>query len=478
MAAHGSAEQIVRRVWTDLGRDPAELAALPELPEVPLPARLDVSGLAAGTVAAASLAAAATAGPVSGGRARRVRIDGDRIATAFSSERWFQLDGSAPDVWAPLSGFRRAADGWVRTHANYPWHAAALRRGLGVPDDAGAEVVDHAIAERAAAEVERDVTAEGGVCVAVRPEDPEVDGRLTRRPLIELVATGDDGAGGRRTARGARRASVGTVGAEARRPLAGLRVLDLTRVIAGPVGTRTLALLGAEVLRVDPTELAEPEWQHLDSGMGKRSTRLDLRAARDRARFDELLGAADAIVLGYRPTALEALGLDPIELAARHPGLLIGQLAAWGFEGAAADRRGFDSIVQAESGIAMLEGDGERPGALPAQALDHGTGYLLAAALISMAGRRGEAGAGSGEARVARLSLRRTAAELLSLPRALEPTPVRRIDAMIAEPYLETLESDGRAVRVPAPAIGYDGALENWPSGPRPWGGDQATWAE
>lgn len=480
MPVIGSAEQLVRRVWTDLRRDPAELDALGSLPDVPLPARLDVSGLAAGSVAAASLTAATarsraeerSAGPML--EPRSVGIDGDRVATAFSSERWLRVDGAAPDVWAPLSGFRRAADGWVRTHANFPHHAAALRRALGLPPNARGELVDRAIAERAAADVEAAVTSAGGVCARVLAEAPEADARLRREPLIELISP--DGV--RSAAPAISRRGPG----ELNRPLGGVRVLDLTRVIAGPVATRTLALLGADVLRVDSPLLPEPEWQHLDTGAGKRSALLDLRAAADRARFDELLDAADAVVLGYRPAAFARLGLDPEVLVARHPGLVVGQLSAWGVAGIDGDRRGFDSIVQAASGIAVIESDGERPGALPAQALDHATGYLLAAALVSMLG------AHSGDARIARLSLRRTAAELLGMPRTEQASPARRLSAESAAAHLESIPvqalaatsaSDAtRTVRVPSPALAGAVAPDHWPTGPRAWGCDEATWAE
>lgn len=468
MGQAGSAEQIVHRVWADLGRDPAELDALDPLPVVPLPARLDVSGLAAGAVAAASLAAATASGASVGGTGRRVRLDGERIATALTSERWFRIDGERPEVWAPLSGFRPAADGWVRTHANYPQHAAALRRGLALRADADTATVDAAIAERSALEVEAAISAAGGVCAAVRDEAPGDDARRRREPLIELVPSGR--AGGRRSwgASGGRGSQPRPPG----QPLAGLRVLDLTRVIAGPVGTRALAQLGADVLRVDSPRLPEPEWQHLDSGAGKRSALLDLRERNDRARFDELLAGADAVVLGYRPAAMRALGLDPADLTARHPHMAVAQLSAWGTDGPDADRRGFDSIVQAASGIARIEAVDARPGALPAQALDHAAGYLLAAAVVSMLDDR------TAGARVARVSLRRVAAELLGLTRTEHATPPAALSERDAGRNLVELEVDARRLRLTAPAIAFEGAPSGWPRAPRPWGRDPARWAE
>lgn len=160
-------------------------------------------------------------------------------------------------------------------------------------------------------------------------------------------------------------------------------MLDLTRVIAGPVATRTLALLGADVLRVDDPGLPEIAAQHLDNGMGKRSALLDLRKDEDREVFDTLLEEADVVVTGYRPHALDRFGLTPEELAQRRPGIVIATLDAWGSAGPWRDFRGFDSIVQAATGISMLTSpDDTKPGALPAQALDHASGYLLAAGVL------------------------------------------------------------------------------------------------
>lgn len=168
-----------------------------------------------------------------------------------------------------------------------------------------------------------------------------------------------------------------------RLPLAGRRVLDLTRVVAGPVATQLLGCLGADVLRLDPPSRPEQLDAFLAAGMGKRSALLDLRAHRD--LLEELLAGADVVVLGYRPGALADLGLDPPALAARHPHLVIGALSAWGERGPWGDRAGFDSIVQAATGIAVrcAREDG-RPGALPVQALDHATGFRLAAGILDL----------------------------------------------------------------------------------------------
>ena len=191
-------------------------------------------------------------------------------------------------------------------------------------------------------------------------------------------------------------------------------MLDLTRVIAGPVATRYLGALGADVLRLDTPDRPELTLHAYDGLPGKRSALLDFGTADGIARLHELLSGADVLVHGYRPHALERFGLSPELLAERHPGLVVVSLSAWGSRGPWGGRRGFDSIVQAASGIAMAEStDGERPGAMPCQLLDHGTGYLCAAAALQALARQ----SAHGGTEFRELSLARTAHWLLGLPR-------------------------------------------------------------
>ncbi|MBT2480497.1 CoA transferase [Streptomyces sp. ISL-94] len=445
MTITGEQDAGTAQAWAALGGAP-ELAGRVRyrgaagLGEGPLPVR----ELARATVGVCALAAAELAAvrAGAGGGPDEVAapvVDEGAVATAFVSERHLRVAGRQPVSFAPLSGFWRAADGWVRTHANYPHHEAALVRALRLPS-ATPEAVRAAVAERPAVEVQERVYGQGGLAVAVARAygDPQ--------PLVGPVR--ESGARGR------------TLGpAPAGRPAAGVRVLDLTRVIAGPVATRTLGLLGADVLRIDAPGLPESDDAYADTGFGKRSALLDLAVAGDRAVFEGLLAEADVVVSGYRPGALERYGLGAAQLLERWPGLVVAELCAWGWGGAWAGRRGFDSLVQAGYGIAARCGgpDGE-PGVLPAQALDHGTGYLVAAGVL----RALAAGGG----RALRFSLAGTGSWLVHGLRQVGPAE----PGYAPEPWLREADSGYGRLRYAASPFG------DWARGPSRWGTDQPVW--
>jgi hypothetical protein len=245
-----------------------------------------------------------------------------------------------------------------------------------------------------------------------------------------------------------------TRGREPARGVRGARVLDLTRVIAGPTGTRALAAWGADVLRVDPPHLPEAEESLLETGSGKRWARLDVASTAGQERLEELLAGADAVVHGYRPGALARLGLGEEELAERHPHLVVASLSAWGCRGPWAQRRGFDSIVQAASGVAVMTGaaDGS-PGALPVQALDHAAGHLLAAAVMrGLVLRRAAASDGAPASWHAHVSLAGLARWLLSQQVSSQaPAPSEGLRASDLERYLVELPAPAGRVTVVRP---------------------------
>jgi CoA-transferase family III len=460
--------QLLAEAWDALPADagpappPAAGPVLPadlQLTGVPgyLPSRLAVEDTANACAGAALLAAAALHEQRGGPRPRSARLDRGHIAVAFRSEAYVRVNGQpARAGFAPLSRFWQAADGWVRTHANYRWHRDALLRALGATEDP--ESVAAAIGSRSARDVENLVVGEDGVAAAVRSEDTwlaEPPGRaVAAQRLVE---------GGRFGEAPPRRRTAGTL------PASGIRVLDLTRVISGPVCTRYLAALGADVLRLDPPHRPELALHVLDGLPGKRSGLLDFGTAQGEGILSDLLRRADVLVHGYRPHALDRFGLTPEALASRYPGLVVVSLSAWGTSGPWANRRGFDSIVQAASGIAMATSpDAERPGRLPCQLLDHGTGYLCAAAALSAL----TAQAAGGGTHARELSLSRTAAWLLGQPRsasggAAAPDPAGRFSVMASADGPVTVadppgELDGMSLRWARPLIRYGGDQPRW----------------
>ena len=420
-----------------------------------LPSRLPAEDTALACAGAALLAAAALDAQHRSG----ARLDRAHVAAAFRSEAYLRLNGeSAGPGFAPLSRFWPAADGWVRTHANYPWHADALLRALGTSGDP--DSVAAVIAGLRAAEVENRVVGAGGVAAAVHGEK-----EWRAAPAGQAVAVAGLVEGAEIGAAPPRRHPAGPL------PASGLRVLDLTRVIAGPVATRYLAALGADVLRLDSPHRPELPLHAYDGLLGKRSALLDLATADGAARLHELLSGADILMHGYRPHALDRFGLTPDDLAERHPGLVVVSLSAWGSRGPWGGRRGFDSIVQAACGIAMAESaDGMRPGAMPCQLLDHGTGYLCAAAALRALDRQ----AARGGTQFRELCLARTASWLLSQDRTADPA-VTRPDRG-EEAWLTTIDGADGPVTTVLPPGQLGGAGFGWPGPLSRYGGDKAAW--
>jgi crotonobetainyl-CoA:carnitine CoA-transferase CaiB-like acyl-CoA transferase len=459
-------EHLLAEAWTAVSGDGHPSAPLDlEITGRPggrLPSRYAVEDAAVATIGAALLAARALHDS-RGGDPPAVGVNRGHAAVAVRSERYFRYQGQPAGLgFAPYSRFFETADGWVRTHGNYPWHRQALARALGTNDDV--ESVMTAMRQHRAVEIEDRVVTAGGIAAAVRSSDEwqaHLQGRAAgTEPLVARTRIGD--APARRRAPGAL-------------PASGLRVIDLTRVIAGPVATRFLGALGADVLRLDPPRLPDlvPDTPG-DTLLAKRSAFADFGSAEGAAALRRLLDEADVLVCGYRLGSVERYGLDPAALARSHPGLVVVRLDAWGHSGPWAGRRGFDSIVQAACGIAVAESDdgGATPGVLPCQLLDHGTGYLAAAAALEGVWRQ----ATEGGTQVRLLSLARTAGWLTSTI-STEPTgpaPASQPD----DPATWTVDigSADAPVLAIAPPGTLDGRPLAWPTPPSRYGAARPEW--
>jgi crotonobetainyl-CoA:carnitine CoA-transferase CaiB-like acyl-CoA transferase len=367
------------------------------------------SSFAVGTAAQAAIAAAALAAArlwrLRAGRGQRVSVDMRDAAIEFRSERYLRVDGKYPaDDADRLSGLYRCGDGrWVRLHTSLPHHYRGMLGLLRSADDRAAvqRALDHWEGEALEA-----AAADAGLVAAACRSFAEWDRHrqgpaIAALPLLSIEQIGD--------------APPEALSAAAR-PLAGIRVLDLTRIIAGPVCGRTLAVHGADVLLVSASRLPSLRPLVIDTGRGKLSAFIDLREARGREALAVLARDADIFVQGYRPGAIAALGFGPEDVAKIRPGIVYVSLCAYGHHGPWAARRGFDSLVQTASGFNAAEAEAfgaSEPKPLPGQALDHATGYLMAFAAMAALIHRAEQG-GSWHVRV---SLAQTAHWLRRLGR-------------------------------------------------------------
>jgi hypothetical protein len=264
------------------------------------------------------------------------------------------------------------------------------------------------------------------------------------------------------------------LGGQGPRPLSGVRVLDLTRVIAGPVCGRTLASYGADVMLVTSPHLANAPALVMDTGLGKLSVSLDLRRADDAERLRRLIREADVFCQSYRPGALARYGFGPDDVARLRPGIVYVTLSAYGHGGPWQERRGFETLIQSVSGMAHEQGMGaglDRPQHLPAQVVDHGTGYLAAFGALTALARR----ARDGGSYLVRVSLAQTGRWVDALGRvdgrrAPEPT-LSDIDDLLTDS--DTAFGRLRHV-VPAPQFSETPAL--WSRPAVPLGTHQPMW--
>jgi hypothetical protein len=224
------------------------------------------------------------------------------------------------------------------------------------------------------------------------------------------------------------------------RPLAGLRVLDLSRVIAGPVAGRTLAVHGADVLLISGPDLPAIQWLTIDNGRGKLTSFVELKSEQGRETLRGLLAQADIFSQGYRPKAIASLGFSPEDAARISPGIVYVSLSAYGHAGSWSGRRGFDSLVQTATGFNHAEGQAagiEGPKELPAQMLDHATGYMMAFGAMMAKARQSREG-GSWHVRV---SLAQTGRWLWNLGRVADGLKTEDLKGESVMPFIEEISS-------------------------------------
>src|SRR5882757_9556534 len=365
-----SPKEILTDIWTSAGGAASALDALTRTGDEPqLPSSFRDAAAAQVSVAATGLAAAEIWKSRSG-QSQGVAVDMRHAVVECRSERYLRVDGKPPPpAWDAIAGVYKTGDArFVRLHTNFRHHRDAVCKVLNCK--AERDDVQAALMQWDAEAFETAAYANGGVVSMMRSYEewsatPHA-AELAKLPLISIEKIGD---------------AAPKPWPKGDRPLAGIRVLDLSRVIAGPVAGRTLAAHGADVLLISGPDLPAIPWLTIDTGRGKLSSFVELRSEQGRGVLRDLLADADIFSQGYRPRAIAGLGFSPEQAARINPGIVYVTLTAYGHAGPWAERRGFDSLVQTSTGFNHAEGQAagvDGPKELPAQMLDHATGYFMA----------------------------------------------------------------------------------------------------
>jgi crotonobetainyl-CoA:carnitine CoA-transferase CaiB-like acyl-CoA transferase len=369
--------------WSD-GRAAAVVFTGGVDPVLPTPFRIGAAGAA--TLAATGLAATEL-WEARSGRRQQVTVDLRQATASLRSGHYIKHAGArVSPARNSIMGVYPTRDGrWSYLHCNFPNHRAAALGVLGVAEDRDA--VARAVATWNAADLEEAIIAAKGAGGMARTQaewarHPQA-AAVAALPLMEIMRIGD---------------SAPEPLPTGDRPLSGIRVLDLTRVLAGPTCARTLAEHGADVLKITGAHLPNLGYQEWDTGHGKLAAELDLRTPGDVDILRGLVHKADVFSQGYRPGTLGNRGLSPEELTAMRPGLVYVSLSAFGHTGPWASRRGFDTVVQTVSGMTIRQADSipgkaSGPQFYPVSAIDYCTGYLMAfGAMVALARRTREGG--------------------------------------------------------------------------------------
>lgn len=419
-------EDVLRQLWLRTGLPSVALAHTRLTGTEPILPSSFAVGMAAQTAVAAAALAACEVGHLRGLPRQEVSVNMQHAA--LECVGWFSLNGKVPDLWDKLSGLYRCNDGWARIHANFAHHRDGALHLLGLdPETVERADVERAMLKRSALKFETAAAEAGLVVTALRSFD-EWDSTpqgmaITAQPLFTIKRIGNA-------------PPLELPPCNGQRPLHGVRILDLTRILAGPVAGRTLAAYGADVMLINSPHL--PNIKSIaETSRGKLSAHVDLHARVGRETLNQLLNCANVFIEGYRPQSLAGMGFGPLDVTAIRPGIVYASLSAYGTLGPWATRRGFDSLVQTAMGFNDAEGKAFRSGqprALPMQILDHATGYLLACCVSAALVKQQQEG-GSWHVTV---SLAQTGRWLRSLGRVQDGFKCAMPDA---EQFLETSTS-------------------------------------
>jgi crotonobetainyl-CoA:carnitine CoA-transferase CaiB-like acyl-CoA transferase len=464
-----SPREILSNIWSQAGGDASALDAVTLTGEEPqLPSSFRVAAAAQAGIAAAGLAAAQI-WKLRSGQSQDVAVDMRHAVVECRSERYLRVDGKPPpQAWDVIAGIYKTRDRrFVRLHTNFRHHRDAVCKVLNCKPER--DEVQAALTQWDAETFETAAYAAGGVVAMMRSHE-EWSASPHARALAELPLVGIEKIG---EAAPKPWPEIWSKGGD--RPLAGLRVLDLSRVIAGPVAGRTLAVHGADVLLISGPELPAIPWLTIDTGRGKLTSFIELKSEQGREVFRGLLAQADIISQGYRPTSIAALGFSPQDAAKINPGIVYVSMSAYGHAGPWAERRGFDSLVQTSTGFNHAEGEAagvEGPKELPAQMLDHATGYLMAFGAMMAKARQSREG-GSWHVRI---SLAQTGHWLWNLGRVAGGFATEDLLGETVKPFIEEIASGFGPLRSVRHAAQLSKTPAFWARPAMPLGSHQPQW--
>jgi crotonobetainyl-CoA:carnitine CoA-transferase CaiB-like acyl-CoA transferase len=443
-----SPREILSQLWTAAGGDVAALDAVTlRGEEAQLPSSFRVAAAAQASIAATGLAAAQI-WKLRSGQSQDVTVDMRHAVVECRSERYLRVDGKPPPpTWDAIAGIYKTRDRrFVRLHTNFPHHRAAVCKVLDCKPER--DDVQAALMQWDGEAFETAAYAAGGVVAMMRSHQEWSDlpqgQALAALPPVIIEKIGE---------------AAPKPWPAGDRPLAGLRVLDLSRVIAAPVAGRTLAVHGADVLLISGPDLPAIPWLTIDTGRGKLTSFVELKSEAGRQVLRGLLASTDIFSQGYRPRAMAGLGFSPQDAAKISPGIVYVSLSAYGDAGPWSARRGYDSLVQTSTGFNHAEGQAagvDGPKELPAQMLDHATGYLMAFGAMMAKARQSREG-GSWHVRV---SLAQTGRWLWNLGRVADGFKTEDLKGDAVSPFVEEVASGFGPLR----AVSHSAALSKTPA--------------
>ncbi|KAL0930057.1 caib baif family enzyme [Colletotrichum truncatum] len=472
-----SAQDVTEEIWKALELPTEALSSIQlENDGAPtLPSSYKIGILAQSSIALSALAAAQIHALRNGTAVPRVNVPLEHATVEFKSERLYVLDGKpTPSPWGPIGGLHKTSDGYVRVHDSFPNHANGILELVGLPRGSSRQQLSEKISDWASIDLETAATVEGKLATYALRTYGQWDALPQSKAIsnlpIGISQLSSSGPNGLPT----KMASGNS------KSLQGLRVVEMSRVIAAPLAGKTLAAHGADVIWVTSPNLPDLPTMDRDFGRGKRTVQLDIHNPSDKARLVELIKTADVFIQGFRPGSLAGYGLSPEEVIKINPSIIIANMSAFGPCGPWSGRRGYDSLVQTCSGMNISEaehaGKGEAARPTPCQALDHAGGYWLATGVIAALYKRTVQG---GSWRVD-VSLAGVMKYLRSLGQYAGETGFDSKDYEapddVPKEYYETKETGFGPMKAIKHSACIEGVEISWDIMPKPLGSDTPDW--